>query len=140
MTGRRLLTHVPDEVTFATKPQLTVAMLVRGRNLGIKVRWLAGDGVYGGRELRAAARALDFDCTLAVRAARRVDTPASRFTTTALAARVPARNSMHLRTGHGLKGDREYDWAMLRHPPRRHPGSQQPGYAHLFLRRQRYTR
>ncbi|MFE7750934.1 transposase, partial [Streptomyces sp. NPDC057428] len=42
---RRLLTGVPDEIEFATKPQLAAAMLRHARVLGIPARWLAGDEV-----------------------------------------------------------------------------------------------
>ncbi|MFF4305359.1 transposase [Streptomyces sp. NPDC001601] len=61
---RRLLTHVPDERESATKPQLAADMLECARALGIRVRWIAGDEVYGGRELRLAARRLGFDHTM----------------------------------------------------------------------------
>jgi len=110
---RRLLTGVPDDIEFVTKPQLAAAMLQRVRDLGIPARWLAGDEVYGGLELRRTARTLGFDYVLAVRADHRVDTAVGRLTVTELAARVPKRNWMRMRTGHGLKGDRHYDWAML---------------------------
>ncbi len=46
---RRLLAGVPDEITFATKPQQAAAMLARARDLGIPACWLAGDEVYGCR-------------------------------------------------------------------------------------------
>jgi SRSO17 transposase len=132
---RRLLTHVPDETTFATKPQLAAVMRQYVRDLGIPARWLAGDEVYGGRELRQAARALDFDYALAVHADHRVDTAASRFTVTDLAARVPARSWMRMRTGHGLKGDRHYDWAMLGIRPDDTLDGHEPGHASVLVRR-----
>jgi SRSO17 transposase len=58
---RRLLRHVPDEIGFATKPQLAAAILARARDLGIPARWFAGDEVYGCLELRRTARSLGFD-------------------------------------------------------------------------------
>jgi SRSO17 transposase len=58
---RRLLRHVPDEVTFATKPQLAAAMLHGARQLGLPARWFTGDEVYGSLELRRTARTLGFD-------------------------------------------------------------------------------
>ncbi|MGQ4403409.1 transposase, partial [Streptomyces hayashii] len=64
---RRLLRHVPDEVTFATKPQLAAAMLHHARQLDLPARWFTGDEVYGSLELRRTARTLGFDYALAVR-------------------------------------------------------------------------
>src|SRR4051812_29680195 len=39
--------HVPDEVTFATKPALGLTMLKRARAAGLPFAWIAGDSVYG---------------------------------------------------------------------------------------------
>lgn len=136
---RRLLTGVPEETGFATKPQLAAAMLHWARDLRIPARWLAGDEVYGGKELRQAARALGFDYVLAVRADHRVDTPAGRFTVRDLSRRVPQKNWMRLRTGHGLKGDRHYDWAMLDIQPDDTPDHHERGHAAVLVRRHRYT-
>ncbi|MET7845940.1 IS701 family transposase [Streptomyces sp. NPDC005356] len=137
---RRLLTHVPDDVMFATKPQIAAALLTHARDLGIQARWLAGDEVYGGRELRHSARALGFGYALAVRTDHRVDTAVGRLTVTDLAARVPKKAWMRLRTGHGLKGDRHYDWAMLDIQPDDTPDGHRPGHAAVLVRRHRYTR
>lgn len=139
---RRLLRHVPDEIVFATKPQLAAVMLHRARTLGITARWFAGDEVYGSLELRRAARALDFDYALAVRADHRVTTDAGRFTVTALAAKVPARSWMRMRTGHGLKGDRHYDWALIDVHADDTPigDTDSNGQAVVVVRRHRYTR
>ena len=137
---RRLLTGVPDDIEFATKPQLAAAMLQRVRDLGIPARWLAGDEVYGGLELRRTARTLGFDYVLAVRADHRVETAVGRLTVTELAARVPKRNWMRMRTGHGLKGDRHYDWAMLDIHSDDTPDGQDAGHSVVLVRRHRYTR
>ena len=51
----RELAGVPEEVLFATKPQLAGALLDRAHALGIRAAFVAGDEVYGGRELRRAS-------------------------------------------------------------------------------------
>jgi SRSO17 transposase len=136
---RRELTGVPDTLAFATKPQLAAAMLARARGQGWAARWVAGDEVYGGRELRARIRTLDYGYVLAVPASHRVDTPAGRFAATALISRLPRRAWQRLRTGHGSKGDRHYDWAMISIDADDTPPDHQPGHSVLLVRRHRYT-
>ncbi|MFD9442314.1 IS701 family transposase [Streptomyces sp. NPDC060006] len=63
---RRLLTGVPDEVFFATKPQLAAVMLERAHIQGFPARWVAADEVYGGRDLRMRIRELGYDYAVAV--------------------------------------------------------------------------
>lgn len=47
--------HVPEEVTFATKPELALRMLERTLDAGLWVTWVTGDTVYGSAQsLRAA--------------------------------------------------------------------------------------
>jgi SRSO17 transposase len=106
---RRELTGVPDELAFATKPQLAAAMLERARAAGIPARWVAADEVYGGRDLRTRIRELGYDYAVAVPASHRVATPAGRFTAASLLARLPRQAWQRLRAGHGTKGDRHYD-------------------------------
>ncbi|MFJ4689340.1 transposase [Streptomyces sp. NPDC088789] len=105
---RRLLTHVPDEREFATRPQPAADMLERARALGIDAAGRPGDEVYGGRELRLAARRLGFDCAMAVKTDHRVATFAGIFTAAELVGLVPGNAWARMRTGHGLKGDRHY--------------------------------
>jgi SRSO17 transposase len=52
----RELAGVPEEVMFATKPQLADALLDRAHRLGIRAAFAAGDEGYGGRELRRSIR------------------------------------------------------------------------------------
>lgn len=41
---------VPDEVEFATKPALGVAMLKRALEAGLPAKWVTGDSVYGSND------------------------------------------------------------------------------------------
>ncbi|WP_338900285.1 transposase [Streptomyces sp. TG1A-60] len=47
---RRELTGVPDELCFASKPQLAAHVLHAARQRGMSASFLRGDEVYGGRE------------------------------------------------------------------------------------------
>lgn len=123
---RRPLTHVPDERESATKPRLAAGMLERARALGVHARWMAGDEVYGGREPRLAARRLGFDYTMAVKTDHRATTSAGTFTAAELAGRVPKNAWARMRTGHGLKGDRHYDWPCSTYPPTTPPPDTRP--------------
>ena len=50
------MTGVPEKVLFATKPQLADVLLDRAHALGIRAAFVAGDEVYGGRQLRRSIR------------------------------------------------------------------------------------
>jgi len=52
----RELAGIPEEVPFATKPQLASDLLDHAQSLGIRAAFVAGDEVYGGRELRRSIR------------------------------------------------------------------------------------
>ncbi len=137
---RRELAHVPDELCFATKPQLAAMLLERARDLGLPARWVAADEVYGGRDLRMRIRELGYDYTMAVQSDHYVTTRAGRFTAAALTARLPRRAWQRLKTGQGGKGGRHYDWAMIEAVPDDTPPGHAAGHAFLLVRRHRYTR
>ncbi|MFJ3940362.1 IS701 family transposase [Streptomyces parvus] len=103
---RRLLAHVPGEREFATKPQLAADMLERARARGVRARRLAGDEVYGGRELRLPARRMGFDYAMAVKTDRRVTTSAGTFTAAELADPGPTRPDQPPRTAPPAAGHR----------------------------------
>ncbi len=88
----RELAGVPEEVMFATKPQLAGALLDRAQSLGIRAAFVAGDEVYGGRELRRGIRQRGMGYVMAVRAA---------------GARVPVmgglRSSVSLQDAHAIR-------------------------------------
>ena len=110
----RELAGIPEEVPFATKPQLAGALLDRAQSLGIRAAFVAGDEVYGGRELRRSIRQRGMGYVMAVRANHVVSIGSGRTVTAACAARMIPRQAWHrMRTGSGTKGTRHYDWAML---------------------------
>jgi SRSO17 transposase len=140
----RELAGVPGEVMFATKPELAGALLQRAHQRGIRAAFVAGDEVYGGRDLRRAIRALGMGYVLAVRANHILTLGSGRTLTAAAAARLIPRGAwQRMRTGHGTKGSRHYDWAMLEvtsdDAPGDHHGGRDAGRSALLVRRHRYT-
>ena len=136
----RELAGVPDEVMFATKPQLATTLLDRAHSLGIRAAFVAGDEVYGGRQLRRGIRQRGMGYVLAVRANHAVTPGSGRTMTAAAAARmIPARAWHRMRTGSGAKGSRHYDWAMLEVTSDDTPEGHDDGNSVLLARRHRYT-
>jgi SRSO17 transposase len=136
----RELAGVPEEVMFATKPELARALLQRAHQRGIRAAFVTGDEVYGGRDLRRAARALGMGYVLAVRANHALTLGSGRTVTAAGAVRlIPAGAWQRMRTGHGTRGSRHYDWAMLEVTSDDAPGEHDAGCSALLVRRHRYT-
>jgi SRSO17 transposase len=136
----RELADVPDEVMFATKPQLAGALLDRAQSRGICAAFVAGDEVSGGRELRRSLRQRAMGYVLAVRANHVVTaSPGPTMTAAAAAGMIPAHAWHRMRTGAGTKGTRHYDWAMLEVASDDTPGGHEDGHSVLLARRHRYT-
>jgi SRSO17 transposase len=136
----RELAGIPEEVPFATKPQLAGDLLDHAQSLGIRAAFVAGDEVYGGRELRRSIRQREMGYVLAVRANHTVITGSGRTLTAAAAAGlIPARAWHRMRTGSGTKGTRHHDWAMLQVTSDDTPGGHDDGHSVLLARRHRYT-
>jgi SRSO17 transposase len=136
----RALAGIPEEVPFATKPQLAADLLDHAQSLGIRAAFVAGDEVYGGRELRRSIRQRGMGYVLAVRATHTAGTGSGRTLTAAAAVGlIPARAWHRMRTGSGTKGTRHYDWAMLKVTSDDTPGGHDDGHSVLLARRHRYT-
>jgi SRSO17 transposase len=138
----RELAGIPDEVMFATKPELADELLGRAHQRGIRAAFAAGDEVYGGRGLRRAIRGRGMGYVLAIRSNTAI-TPGSGKPVTAAGAAglIPARGWQRMRTGSGTKGARHYDWAMLEITADDTPdGQDDAGHSVLLIRRHRYTR
>jgi SRSO17 transposase len=137
----RELAGVPEQVMFATKPQLAGALPDRAHRLGIRAAFVAGDEVYGGRELRRGIRQRGMGYVLAVRANHALTVGSGRTVTAAAAAAgmIPVRAWHRMRTGSGTKGTRHYDWAMLEVTSDDTPNEHGDGHSVLLARRHRYT-
>jgi SRSO17 transposase len=125
---------IPDDLSFATKPQLATKMIQRALDAGTPTRWVAGDEVYGDNpHLRSALEARPIGYVLAVSSTHQVTTPAGKFQARALVPRIPRRAWQRLSAGAGAKGERYYDWAQLdiTRPEER------PGHWWLLIRRNR---
>jgi SRSO17 transposase len=136
----RDLAGIPEEVMFATKPQLAGSLLEHAHSLGIRAAFVTGDEVYGGRDLRRRIRRLGMSYVMAVRANHvLVTAPGRTMTAAAAAGLIPARAWQRMRTGSGTRGARGYDWAMLEVTSDDTPEGHGDGCSVLLARRHRCT-
>jgi SRSO17 transposase len=137
---RRELAGVPEEVLFATKPQLAGDLLQQAHDRGIRAAFVAGDEVYGGLDLRRSIRGRGTGYVLAVRSNYTVVLPSGRRVTVKTAASLVKPGMwQRMRTGSATKGARDYHWAMMEIMPDDTPEGQDDGHGFLLLRRHRYT-
>ncbi len=100
-------------MAFATKPALATRLIETALAAGVPCTWVAGDEVYGtDPKLRAAVAAAGIGFVLAVARTHRVETPLGRRRVADLAAR-PDLAWNRLPAGHGTKGPRTFDWALI---------------------------
>lgn len=111
---------IPDDVTFATKPELARRMLERARAAGLPAAWVTADSVYGDdRRLRVWLEAQEQAYVLAVSGKEYVNAAATwtqrRVSTLLqeLQQAAPAAAWQRLSAGDGAKGPRWYDWYRL---------------------------
>lgn len=131
--ARREEAGVPEEVEFATKPQLAKRMLGRAFAAGVRPSWVTGDEVYGGdRALRLFLEGERQAFVLAVRSNEMVWVGSRlgpwQVAVGEVAAGIAPGDWQRLSAGDGAKGPRVYDWAVL--PLARLP---EPGWGHWLL-------
>jgi SRSO17 transposase len=112
---RRREADVPEEVRFATKPQLAQRMVEQALDSGLPLRWVVGDEVYGndGR-LRQALEARGQRYALTISATTDLWLGWIQQTARAIIAAQPAADWARLSAGDGSKGPRLYDWTRVR--------------------------
>jgi SRSO17 transposase len=118
---------VPDQVGFATKPELARVMLHRALDAGVPASWVTADEVYGGNPaLRGWLETRKVPYVLAVKSTETLPPPSGPPTPAArLAERVPPACWLRISAGLGAKGRRWYAWSRLplTAPARRMGGS-----------------
>jgi SRSO17 transposase len=106
--------HVPEGVTFATKPELARRMLERTLDSGLPVAWVAGDTVYGSSQtLRAALEERRQAYVLAVTCKEQVKVQGGRSRVDQLAHDLARDDWQVLSAGAGSKGPRLFAWARI---------------------------
>jgi SRSO17 transposase len=127
---------IPDEVGFATKPRLVMAMLERAVSAKVPFGWFTADEAYG--EVKYLRVWLEQHDIAHVLATRRNDTLVTGMFTESradeLVAALPARAWQRISAGAGAHGPRDYDWARV--PIRI---GWEPGRGHWLLARRSIT-
>jgi SRSO17 transposase len=111
---------IGDEVEFATKPELAIAMIARALEAGVPAGWVTGDEVYGQHSgLRRSLEDRQMPYVLAVPVNQRVIARVSTGTgvrvaelrADELADSLPAQAFKKISAGNGAEGPRIYHWA-----------------------------
>lgn len=115
-TDRREEARVGEEVTFATKPELAMAMITRTLDAGVPAGWVTGDAVYGQHfRLRRMLEERQMPYVLAVPVSQHViaavDARVTDLRADELAARLSPQAWQKISAGTGAKGPRTYHWA-----------------------------
>ncbi len=118
--SRRRTAGIPDEVVFATKPELARRMLERMRVAALPAAWITSDTVYGGSgPLRTWLEEQRQPYVLAIAANDGVDLPTGDQTSMHVLPKEIAAYALDphewrcLSAGDGSKSKRLYDWAFV---------------------------
>ena len=113
---RRRAAHIPDTLTFATKPELAQRMVQRVQAAGLPIGWVVADTVYGHSsglrdflEEQGSAYALAVPSTEVVC----VQTRAGILLADVASIAQQAHDWQRLSASLGTKGERLFDWARL---------------------------
>jgi SRSO17 transposase len=115
---------VPDEVGFATKPDLAAGMLARALDAGVPASWVTADEAYGqvGR-LRTMLEDRGMSYVLAVPCSQRVHRGGlGEARADAVIAALAPQTWTTISVGAGAKGPRVYQWARTPIRPLAGPG------------------
>jgi SRSO17 transposase len=113
---RRQAAGIPDNVAFATKPQLARQLLDRARAAGVPARWVTADSVYGDdRRLRMWLEAQEQAYVLAVSGKEYVNVAATwtQRRVSTLLKELPQAGWERCSAGDGAKGPWLSDWYRL---------------------------
>jgi SRSO17 transposase len=106
--------HVPEEVTFATKPELARRMVERALDAELPVAWVVGDTVYGSAlPLRAALERRRQAYALAVTCKEQVEVQGVRRRVDQFARTLAREDWQILSAGSGSKGPRFFAWTRI---------------------------
>jgi SRSO17 transposase len=116
---RRQAAHIPETVSFATKPELAQRMVERAQAAGLPIRWVVADTVYGhSPDLRQWLEEQGYAYALAVPSIEVVCVqtragPLLSDVGSIAALKLRAQKWQRLSQSMGTKGERLFDWAIL---------------------------
>ena len=114
---RRAVAHVPEDVTFATKPQIARAMIERAIAADVLFAWVTADSIYGVSEIEMMLRRQAKGYVLGVSGTHQFNSwigkPEIGGTAEEIAEELDESVWRRLSAGAGTKGERLYDWAYL---------------------------
>lgn len=106
--------NVPEDVKFATKPELAIKMIKRVLDANMSIAWFAGDSAYGSsRPLRAFLEERRKQYALAVKCNEQVVIKEKPQRVDEIAAALAPNDWQCLSAGDGSKGPRLYNWAVF---------------------------
>jgi SRSO17 transposase len=112
---RRSEAGVPEEVEFATKPQLARQMLGRAFDASVPHRWVLGDAIYGkDRKLRMFLEQRQQPFVLGVPSNEPLWIGGPNYhRASEITEELDPKRWKRLSAGNGSKGPRRYDWALV---------------------------
>jgi len=115
--SRRAAAHVPDDIRFATKPQIAAQMIERALGAGVPFDWVAADTIYGVGTIEMRLRRAGKGYVLGAHATDQfgswAKTPPVAGTAEQIAQDLAPDAWTRLSAGDGTKGPRLYDWAYV---------------------------
>jgi hypothetical protein len=109
---RRRKTGIPEDLAFATKPELAIGQLKRLMAAGVRAMWAAADEVYGRcGEFRDTLRALSLAYVVIIPCDHKVTLAKDKVTRADEAVSGAVFESRSC--GNGEKGPRYSDWALI---------------------------
>ncbi|MFG1395270.1 IS701 family transposase [Xanthobacter agilis] len=107
--------HVPETVSFATKPAMAATMVKQAIAADVPFAWVAADSVYGVGEIEMTLRRAGKGYVLGVNSNHWFGSWSRERPMAGeakdIAPTLPADVWRTLSAGHGTKGERLYDWA-----------------------------
>ena len=129
---------VPDDVQFASKPELARLMLGRALDAGVPAAWVTADEAYGkDAKFRGFLEQRRIGYVVAVPKSQAVAGDAGTSRADVLAAHAPGQAWKRRSCGTGSKGPRVFDWAAATLPE---DGTEPPGWSRYLLVRRSLTR
>ncbi len=116
--ARRHEAHIPESVSFETKPELAQRMLARAQAAGVPIGWVVADSVYGhspGLRTFLQEQALSYALAIPSIEVICVQTRDGPLLSDvgSIAHHLRARDWQRLSMSQGTKGERLFDWTIL---------------------------